>query len=82
MAELDKVTEQILEQISGGEFKQEGAYNLRQNGVSICHGDSEHVKIKRKEDRQGIDIYIDGETKGETVSIPVVVNASGMDDQV
>ena len=33
MAELDKVTEQILEQISGGEFKQEGAYNLRQNGV-------------------------------------------------
>ena len=53
MAELDKVTEQILEQISGGEFKQEGAYNLRQNGVSICHGDSEHVKIKRKEDRQG-----------------------------
>ena len=69
MAELDKVTEQILEQISGGEFKQEGAYNLRQNGVSICHGDSEHVKIKRKEDRQGIDIYIDGETKGETVSI-------------
>ena len=47
MAELDKVTEQILEQISGGEFKQEGAYNLRQNGVSICHGDSEHVKIKR-----------------------------------
>ena len=81
MAELDRVTEQILDQISG-EFKQEGAYNLRQNGVSICHGDSEHVKIKRKEDRQGIDIYIDGETKGETVSIPVVVNASGMDDQV
>ncbi len=62
MAELDRVTEQILDQISG-EFKQEGAYNLRQNGVSICHGDSEHVKIKRKEDRQGIDIYIDGETK-------------------
>ena len=43
MAELDKVTEQILEQISGGEFKQEGAYNLRQNGVSICHGDSEQA---------------------------------------
>ena len=38
MAELDRVTEQILDQISG-EFKQEGAYNLRQNGVSICHGD-------------------------------------------
>ena len=34
MAELDRVTEQILDQISG-EFKQEGAYNLRQNGVSI-----------------------------------------------
>ena len=37
MAELDRVTEQILDQISG-EFKQEGAYNLRQNGVPSVMG--------------------------------------------
>lgn len=82
MTELDRITEDILKKISDGEFKQEGAFNLRHNGIQLCHGDSEHVKIKKKEDKQGIDIFIDGDTKGETVSIPVVVNASGVDDEV
>ncbi len=82
MTELDRITEEILKKISDGEFKQEGAFNLRHNGIQLCHGDSEHVKIKKKEDKQGIDIFIDGDTKGETVSIPVVVNASGVDDEV
>lgn len=80
--ELDKVIQGVLAKINGGTFEQEGAYNLRQNGMSVCHGDTEHIKIKKKEDKQGIDIYIDGETKGEKVSIPVVVSASGMTDIV
>ena len=49
--------------------------------VPLCHGDSEHIKIRPKEDRQGIDVYIDKEAKGEQVHIPVVV-ASGMTDIV
>lgn len=79
---LDQITEQILEQIGSGKFQQEGAFNLRHNGVSLCHGDSEHVKIRKKEDKQGIDVYIDGDAKGEQVHIPVVVDASGMTDVV
>ena len=79
---LDKITEKILRQIDGAGFQQEGAFNLRHNGIALCHGDSEHIKIKKKEDRQGIDIFIDGETKGEQVHIPVVVDASGMRDVV
>ena len=76
---LDKITEQVLRQIdSGSGFKQEGAFNLRQNGISLCHGSTEHIKIKKKEDKPGIDVYIDGDTKGEQVHIPVVVSASGM----
>ena len=80
---LDKITEQVLRQIdSGSGFKQEGAFNLRQNGVSLCHGSTEHIKIKKKEDKPGIDVYIDGNTKGEQVHIPVVVSTSGMTDIV
>lgn len=82
MALLDKITEKILRQIDEAGFKQEGAFNLRHNGVSLCHGDSEHIKIKKKEDKQGIDIYIDKDTRGEQVHIPVVVDASGMQDTV
>ena len=81
MVEVNKTTQGVLDQISEG-FAQKGAYNLRQNGISICHGDSEHIKIRKKEDKPGIDILIDGETKGEKVFIPVVVSVSGMTDLV
>lgn len=82
MAVLDKITEKILRQIDDAGFRQEGAFNLRHNGTALCHGDSEHIKIRKKEDKPGIDVYIDGDTRGEQVHIPVVVDASGMTDVV
>lgn len=81
MVQVDETTKGVLNQISEG-FEQKGAYNLRQNGIPLCHGDSEHIKIRKKEDKPGIDILIDGETKGEKVFIPVVVSVSGMTDLV
>ena len=80
--EIDKITQDVLKVIDNGTFKQEGAYNLRYNGQTLCHGDSEHIKIKRKEDKNGINVYIDGNARGEQVHIPVVVSASGMTDVV
>ena len=65
MVELDHVVEEVLKVINDNGFSQKGAFNLRQNGTSICHGDSEHIKIKKKTDKPGIDIYIDVDTKGE-----------------
>ena len=44
---LDRITEKILRQIDGAGFEQKGAFNLRHNGIALCHGDSEHVKIKK-----------------------------------
>lgn len=82
MADIDAVTQSVLDKIDGAGFKQEGAYNLRYNGYSLCHGDSEHIKIRRKEDKQGIDVTISGDTKDEYVHIPVVVATSGMTDEV
>ena len=79
MVQLDATTQEVLNRISE-EFAQKGAYILRQNGVALCDGDSEHIKIRKKEDKPGIDILIDGDTKGERVFIPVVVSVSGMTD--
>ena len=67
MTLLDKITEKVLAQIDDTGFTQSGAFNLRHNGIALCHGDSEHIKIRKKEDKPGIDILIDGETKGEKV---------------
>ncbi len=79
---MDAVTNSVLNAIDTNGFRQEGAYNLRYNGQALCHGDSEHIKIRRKEDKQGIDVYISSEAKGEQVHIPVVISKSGMMDIV
>ena len=78
---LDAVIENVLSKIDEAGFNQEGAFNLRYNGVSLCHGDTDHIKIKRKEDKRGINVYIDKEVQGQQVHIPVVV-AAGMTDVV
>lgn len=82
VAKIDEITASVLEKIDSEGFKQEGAYNLRYNGYSLCHGNTEHITIKRKEDKQGIDVYISGDARNEQVHIPVVVAASGMTDEV
>lgn len=79
---IDENAKAVLDIINGEEFKEEGAYNVRYNGQALCHGDSEHVKIKKKEDNPGIDVYIDKEAKGERLHIPVVISNSGMKDVV
>ena len=79
---LNEVTENVLKVIDSLGFKQEGAYNLRLNGMAVCHGDSRHIRIEKKEDKPGINIYISGEAQQEQVHIPVVMSESGMKDVV
>ena len=76
MTLLDKITEKVLAQIDDTGFTQSGAFNLRHNGIALCHGDSEHIKIKKKQDKPGIDIFIDGKTDGEEVHMPDVVSTT------
>lgn len=45
---LNQVTEDVLKVIDSYGFKQEGAYNLRLNGMAVCHGDSRHIAIVKK----------------------------------
>ena len=45
---LTEVTENVLKVIDSLGFKQEGAYNLRLNGMAVCHGDSRHIRIEKK----------------------------------
>lgn len=80
--ELNEAAENVLKVIDSYGFKEEGAYNLRLNGMAVCHGDSRHIRIVKKEDKPGIDIYISGEAKDEQVHIPVVMSESGMKDVV
>ena len=83
MKELTEVQKMMLQKVADmAKMPTEGAYNLRLNGKGFVRHSSEHIDIVPKEDKPGIDIYIKEGTKGETVSIPVVIDRSGMDDLV
>ena len=75
----NKITDNILNIIDLPNFSSEGAYSLRHNGVVLCQGDTEFVKIRQKTDKPGMDVFISGKAKGETVHVPVVVDSSGID---
>ena len=81
--ELNQITQSVLNQIDDQGFKQEGAYSLRENGYSLCHGSTDHIKIQKRDDgNPGINVYISKDAQKETVHIPVVISASGMTDLV
>ena len=83
MAELTEVQKMMLEKVANlKKVPTEGAFNLRLNGRGYERHSSEHIDIVPKTDKPGIDIYIKEGTKGETVSIPVVITETGMEDMV
>ncbi len=79
---MDKITEEILKEITDWDKVFDGAYSLRENGECISFQNSDHIRIVRKEDKSGIDIYISDKAKGETVYIPACVTKSAVKDLV
>jgi len=80
--ELNKVTEDILKEITDWAGIFDGAYSLRENGECVSFRNSDHIRIVKKEDKPGIDIYISKEAVDETVYIPACVTKSDVHDLV
>ena len=79
MNDLDK---HILKIINEELSKKDSAYNIRKNGKSIERNSTEHMRIVSKTDCEGIDIYVDKNTKGGYIHIPVLLTESGLNDKV
>ena len=64
MVKLDNVTEGVLDVINDNKFSQTGAFNLRENGTSICHGDR-----KRRTSRALIFILMEKQMERQFTSL-------------
>lgn len=80
--ELDALQKHMLETISDLHEIPEGAYNIRDNGVSAGRQVTANIDIVSKEDKPGIDIIVKKGTKNESVHIPVILSKAGMKDLV
>ena len=79
---LNKIDEELLNEISNIEEIKKGAYNIRKNGSGIERKITENVNIVSKENGSGIDIYVKENTKFEFIHIPVIITKSGLKDVV
>ena len=79
---MNNTEKELLKIIADMDGTPSGAYNIRANGALAERKVTENVNIVNKADGSGIDIIIRPNTKNETVHIPVVINASGLNDLV
>ena len=79
---MNDTEKQLLKIIADINGKPTGAYNIRANGALESRATTENIDIRTKTDKPGIDIIIKPNTKGETVHIPVIIDASGLNDLV
>ena len=79
---MNKITEEILKQVSdwNGTFK--GAYNIREDGGCVGRQSSENIKIESKADGSGLEIHISSKAQKETVYIPACVTRGNVNDLV
>lgn len=79
---MDKIQQNLLEQVAGIHEVPTGAYSLRINGKLHGKNSSENIEIVQKTDKSGIDIYIKAGTKNESMHIPVILSQTGLKELV
>ncbi len=79
---MDKIQKELLMQVADIHEVPAGAYSLRINGKLHGKNSSEHIQIVQKEDKPGIDIFIEAGTKNESLHIPVLLSQSGLKELV
>ena len=79
---MNNTEKELLKIIADMDGIPSGAYNIRANGKLAERKVTENINIVNKADGSGIDIIIRPGTKNETVHIPVVINATGLNDLV
>lgn len=79
---MNAIENKLLLEIAGLHELPQGAYNIRKDGELLARQSSANIEIRNKLDKPGIDIIVKPGTKGESVHIPVIVTATGLEDMV
>ena len=79
---MDKIEEALLAEVADLPGVPEGAYNIRRNGESAGRRTTENIDIVTKTDRPGIEVHIKPGTVNESVHIPVLLTATGLNELV
>ena len=79
---LDQISKNLLKQIANLHELPTGAVSFRKNGKGEVLRSTKNIEIKKKTNKEGIDIFVHSSCKGEACHIPVVVSENGFFDLV
>lgn len=80
---LTETEKGLLEKIADMKDGQaEGAVNVRVDGKKVLRNSTDTIRIESKEDKDGIDIFVQAGSKNGSVHIPVVLTETGFQDKV
>ena len=80
---MDAIEKDLLLKIADLHGVPEGAYNIRGNGELSARNTTANIDIVTKTDgKSGIDIYIQPNTKNESLHIPVIISKAGLQEVV
>ena len=78
--ELDNISKALLNKIADLHEIPDGAVSFRKNGVGEIVKSTLHIRIEKKSDLSGIDVYVNSECSNEACHIPVIVTESDLHD--
>ena len=79
---MNNLEKSLLEKLTDLHKLPSGAFSLRKNGESEKMQSTKEIEIKKKADKQGIDIIVAPNVKGKSVHIPVIISVGGLTDLV
>ena len=79
---VNNVDTHLLTEITGNDYLDADALNIRKNGESIKRVTNPYIDIKPKKDQSGIEVYVKENTKFGIIHIPVIITESGLKDVV
>lgn len=77
---MDNITKNLLKEIANLHDIPNGAMSFRKNGKSEIIKSTPNIEITKREDGNGINVYVHSTCKGEACHIPVVVSEDNLVD--
>lgn len=79
---MDKIDQELLEQIADLHTIPQGSYSIRKNGKVWDRNSTSDIEILPKKDKEGIDVIVHKNVKNQSVHIPVMITQGGLNDLV
>lgn len=78
---IDNLSKKLLEQVADLHKIPDGAVSIRKDGKSEVMRSTKHIEIFKKDDIQGIDVYVHSNCQNEACHIPVIVTENDLFDE-